>query len=88
MIRTVAGGEFVGALTRSVTHLVCSPGDVSGEKYKHAVDWNIPVLDPRWLAETAKTGRFPELNGFRLGASNANGKRMFSRSVSTRPMLS
>jgi hypothetical protein len=84
-ILTSAGGEFVGALTRSVTHLVCAPSDINGDKYTHAVNWGIPVLDPRWLSETARTGRFPELDGFRLGASNANGECPSSQNAVARP---
>lgn len=70
---TPTGGQFVGSLTRSITHLVCSPEDASGEKYKHAVNWGIPVLDPSWLEKTARTGRLPEVNGFWLGESRAKG---------------
>lgn len=70
----LTGGQFNGNLSRSTTHLVCSSKDVSGEKYRHALDWDIPVVSSEWLVDTAKTGSFPDVASYRLGDSNADGK--------------
>jgi len=52
------GASYTGHMTRAHTHLVCK--NATGEKYKKAVEWGIPVVSPKWLGDMIQTGQsFP-----------------------------
>jgi len=52
------GGEFAGAMEQDITtHLIANPGDHQSLKYKAAMQWNLPVVTPRWIDDTIQNGR-------------------------------
>lgn len=56
-----AGATYSGALQRKEnTHLLCSMPE--GEKYKKAHEWNIIVVNSRWIYDCiAQWTRLPEV---------------------------
>ncbi|XP_012566719.2 PAX-interacting protein 1 isoform X1 [Hydra vulgaris] len=52
------GAHYTGHMTRSHTHLICKTP--AGEKFKKAVEWQIPVISASWLGDMLQTGQsFP-----------------------------
>ena len=68
------GGTYEETFSRRVTHLVCSPDEVAGQKYGLALKWGTPIVSPEWLSKMAEEGKIPELKDFVLGDSIATGK--------------
>jgi len=52
----------------TVTHLISSGGTPSGEKFVHALEWDIPIVDLRWLDTCEKTKAPAPIDEFRLEA--------------------
>ncbi|XP_057300521.1 PAX-interacting protein 1-like isoform X2 [Hydractinia symbiolongicarpus] len=52
------GAQYTGHMARAHTQVICKAP--SGEKYKKAIEWGIPVTSPKWLGDMIQTGQaFP-----------------------------
>lgn len=66
LILIFVGINLAPTFSRRATHLLCPSG--IGLKFEKAGQWGIPVVNVHWLAQMAKSGHVPGLDGFLVSA--------------------
>lgn len=64
----VLGGEYTSKLSKKNSHLITPTA--GGDKYEAAVDWNLTLITPDWLIDSALAGAHPACKADRQSAWN------------------
>ncbi|KAK7381148.1 hypothetical protein VNO78_33674 [Psophocarpus tetragonolobus] len=90
---THAGGNYVGSMLKSITHLVC--WKFEGKKYDIARKFRIPVVNHQWIEDCIKEGRCVPEDSYTLQSGHEVGPSLLevplivqASSLTTRKLVS
>jgi hypothetical protein len=65
---TTIGAQYTSSMTRANTHLICKRA--AGEKFLKAKEWNIVVVNDKWLSDIVLEGIVPDPSRSRFAVNS------------------